>query len=93
MSVWSPGNQQLGMELWATLVTGRITSSATHTHGDSVAMVTAQEKAPLAGKHQSNPSLTLEEENSSFLLNIETTRSARYVLASVSRRLSRSRWA
>lgn len=29
VSVWSHGNRQLGMELWATLVTGRITSSAT----------------------------------------------------------------
>lgn len=32
MSVWSHGNRQLGMEPWATLVTGRITSSAVLIH-------------------------------------------------------------
>lgn len=53
----------------------------THTDSDGVAMVTVQEKAPLAGKHQSNPFLTLEGENSSFLLNTEMTADKGRVLA------------
>jgi len=48
VSVWSHGNQQLGSQLMATLVTGRITSLVTHTHTHTqqtpVAMATLQKK-------------------------------------------------